>query len=78
MNKYENTLIFAYYGWYTYDIHENYPIFKPPHPPVQTSSTHFTLDVQFQATYLLQTITNQLKESIIQGGWLLYVIMSIF
>ena len=51
---------------------------SPRTPLVQTSSTPFTLDVQFQATYLLQMITNQLKESIIQGGWLLYVIMSIF
>ena len=39
-------------GWYTYDVHENWPIFKTSHRPlsscVQNSSTPLTLDVQFQ------------------------------
>ena len=42
---------------------------------VQSYSTTLTLDVQFQTNPLLQMITNQLKENIIQG-WLLYVIRS--
>ena len=40
---------------------------------VQDFSTSLTLDVQFQTKPSLQTVTNQLKENIIQG-WLLYVI----
>ena len=43
---------------------------------VQNYSIHLTLDVQFQTDpLLLQIITNQLKENIIQG-WLLNVIRS--
>ena len=40
---------------------------------VQDFSTSLTLDVQFQTKPSLQTVTNQLKENIIQG-WLLHVI----
>ena len=40
---------------------------------VQNFSTSLTLDVQFQTKPSPQTVTNQLKENIIQG-WLLYVI----
>ena len=25
-------------GWYTYDVHENYPIFKTSHPPYPSTS----------------------------------------
>ena len=41
---------------------------------VRNSSTPLTLDVQFQTNHpLLQMMTNQLKENLIQG-WLLNVI----
>ena len=65
-------------GWYTYDVHENCPIFKtPPTPVVHLHSKFFhflTLDVYFQTNLpSLQMITNQFKENIIQG-WLSYVI----
>ena len=64
-----------------YDVLENCPIFRIPHPPlsiyVQNSSTPLTLDVQCQTNRHLsvQMITNQLKKNIIQV-WLLYVIRS--
>ena len=56
--------------------------FSRPPPPlsiyVQNSSTHLTLDVQFQTTPPpFQMITNQLKENIIQGR-LLFVTRSFF
>ena len=58
-------------GWYTYDVYENYPIFR------QNSSTFLTLDVQFQTNPppLFPNDNQPIKKSIIQG-WLLYVIRS--
>ena len=63
--------------WYTSDTHENYPIFiaHPLSIYVQNSSTPLTMDVQFQTNSLLQIITHQLNEHIIQIQ-LLYVIGS--
>ena len=64
-------------GWYTYDVHQNCPIFKTPHPPCPSTSKFFlppwpwTSNFRWNTT--LQMITNQLKENIIQE-WLLYVI----
>ena len=50
-------------GWYTYDIHENCPVFKTSTPLsiyVQNSSTPLTLDIQFQANPpLLPPSTNE-------------------
>ena len=71
-------------GWYTYDVHENCPIFKTT--PTPTLLVHLRpkvfhpLDLgrptfNFKRTPPLQMITSQLKESIIQR-WLLYVIRS--
>ena len=75
-------------GWYTYDVHENCPIFKTLHPlhPLVHLRPKFLhpLDLgraisnEFPPPFPLQMITNQLKEfkeNIIQG-WRLYVIRS--
>ena len=72
-------------GWYTYDVLENCPIFETPRPPIPlvhlcptfSHSLKLWRSVSNNQTTLplLQMITRQLKESIIQG-WLLYVIRS--
>ena len=72
-------------GWYTYDVLENCPIFETPRPPIPLVHLRPTFSHSLklwrpvsnnQTTLpLLQMITRQLKESIIQG-WLLYVIRS--
>ena len=44
-----------YKEWYTYDVHENCPIFKNPHPLsmyVRNSFTPFTLTSNFKRTHL--------------------------
>ena len=73
-------LFFVYFSIlerYTYDVHENCPIFKTP--PflfiyVQNFFTLLTMDIQFHPTLPpIQMIANPWKENIIQG-WLLYVI----
>ena len=63
-----------YKGWYTYNVHEHCPIFNTPHPLVHLSPIFFhSLDlgrpISNKLPPLLQIITNQLKENIIQG-WL--------
>ena len=68
-------------GWYTYDVHENCPIFKTPYSPCPSMSTilwpSWPWTSNFNQTLppplLLQMLTSQLKENIIQG-WILYVI----
>ena len=69
-------------GWYTYDVHENCPIFKTPllHPPCPATSkilpTPWPWTSNFKRNPLpLQMITKQLKRNVILG-WLLYVIRS--
>ena len=60
-----------YYGWYTYDIHENCPIFKTPTPIVHLRPNFFyplVLGRPFSnepPPFLM--ITNQFKQNIIQG-----------
>ena len=74
------------YGRYTYDVHENWKIFKTTQPLVQLRPKFFhPLDLERPisndpplpppSTNHLQIITNQLKENIIQG-WTLHVIRS--
>ena len=74
-------------GWYTYDVHENCPIFKTTHTLVHLHpkflhpldlgwTSHFRRTPwkrERDLSLFLQMITNQLKEKIIHG-WLLYVI----
>ena len=66
-------------GQYTYDVHENCPIPKNPHPLVQLRPRNFhPLDLGLPVSNKslpLQMIINQLKENIIQR-WLLYVMRS--
>ena len=65
-------------GWYTYEVHENCSVFKTPNPAcLSASKILLRLDlvglISDNELLSLQMITNQLKESIIQG-WLLYII----
>ena len=67
-------------GWYTYDVHENCPIFKTPNPPCPSTSKirppPWPWTSNFKRTPLpLQMITSQLKEKRIQW-WILSVIRS--
>ena len=71
---------FCYKGWYTYDVYENSPIFKIPHPLVYARPKFFhPLDlgrpISNETPLSIHLITNQLKENIIPG-WLLYIINS--
>ena len=87
LNCFHNPLVYLIlmqnWGRYTYDVHENCPIFKTPHHPcpVQLRPKFFhTLDLGCPLSNefplpLLQMITNQLKGNVILG-WLLYVITS--
>ena len=67
--------IYLLKGWYTYDVHENCPIFKPPTTLSIRPKFFHPLDPGRPISNKppLQMINNQLKENVIQG-WLLCVI----
>ena len=63
---------------YTYDVHENSPIFKTPNPPFPATSKILPPPSPWTSNFKripppLQIIANQFKENIIQG-WLLYLV----
>ena len=66
-------------GWYTCDVHENYPIFKTLLPPCPSTSKilapPWPWTYNFKQTPPLQMITNQLKGSIIQGYVISYIVI---
>ena len=69
-------------GLYTYDVHENRPIFMTPHPPRPATSKILPPSWTFTSNFkrippVPSPNDNQsVKENIIQG-WLLYVIRSL-
>ena len=80
-NTGQRKLVFQYIlrkGWYTYDVHENCPIFKTPYPPCPSTSKILSPPWLWTSNFKrtprsLQIITNKLIENTIQW-WLLYVI----
>ena len=68
---------------YTYDVHENCPVFKAPHPPCSATSKILPPPWTWTSSFKqipppdlsLQIITNQSKENITHR-WLLYMIRS--
>ena len=66
-------------GWYTFDTHENYPVFKTLQHPCLSTPKNFPLPWPWMSNFRwapsLKMITNQLKKNINKGR-LLYVVKS--